>query len=192
MLAAVLALLAGATPSPAPDALQFGLGALSGLAIHEGSHLAFDVAFDAEPRLKGVRFGPLPFFALTHRSGLPRGQEAVISGAGFLSQHVTAEILLTRRGDSGKLSPYAKGLLAFHVGTSVAYAGAAFARHGPFERDTRGLADATRANERVIGALVLAPAVFDTWRYFRPKSRAARWGSRMSKAAFVGFVAFKR
>ena len=60
-----------------------------------------------------------------------------------------------------------------------------------YERDTRGIATATGTDERVIGALVLAPAAFDTWRYFRPESRAARWGSRLSKVAFLGVILFK-
>ncbi len=165
---------------------------MSGFAIHEASHLILDIAFAAEPRLKGVTFGPLPFFAITHRSNLPPGREALISGAGFLSQHVTSEIVLSRRAAGDELSNFEKGALTFHVATSVAYAGAAFARYGPFERDTRGLAFAIDADERLVGALVLAPAALDTWRYLRPNSRAARWGSRLAKAAFLGVIAFKR
>ena len=141
--------------------------------------------------MKGVSFGPIPFFALTHRSNLAPRREALISGAGFVSQYIFSEAALTRRADGDALSAFEKGGLAFHVGTSVAYAGAALARYGPFERDTRGIAEATRSDERLIGLLVLAPAAFDTWRYLRPKSRAARWGSRAAKAAFIGVIALK-
>ena len=169
----------------------FIAGAASGFAIHEGSHFVLDIAFDAKPRLKGVSFGPIPFFAVTHRSGLPSHEEAFISGAGFLSQQITSEIVLTRRAPDQEISPFEKGLLAFHVATSVAYAGAAFARYGPYERDTRGIADATHTDERMIGALVLAPAVFDAWRYKRPNSKVAIWGSRISKAAYFAVIAFK-
>ena len=169
----------------------FIAGAASGFAIHEGSHLILDLAFDTEPRLKGVSFGPIPFFALTHSSDTAAHEEALISGAGFVSQHVTSEIVLTRRTPGDSISPFEKGLLSFHVATSVAYAGAAFAGYGPYERDTRGIADATGTDERVIGALVLAPAAFDTWRYLRPNSKAAKWGSRLSKVAFLGVLLFK-
>ena len=169
----------------------FVAGAASGFAIHEASHLVFDLAFEAEPRLKGVSFGPIPFFALTHQSGLPPGQEALISGGGFVSQHVTSEIILSRRKGDAPVSAFDRGLLAFHVATSVAYAGAAFAQYGPFERDTRGIAEATGTDERLIGALVLAPAVFDTWRCLRPASRTARWGSRLAKLGFLGVIVFK-
>ncbi len=167
-------------------------GAASGLAIHEVSHLSLDLAFDARPRLKGVSFGPIPFFAITHRSGLPPRREALISGAGFFSQHVTSEVILSRRHEDSTVSAFNRGALAFHVATSVAYAGAAFARYGPAERDTRGIAEATGSDERLIGALVLAPAAFDAWRYLRPHSRTARWGSRLAKLGFLGVIAFKK
>ncbi len=198
MTRAVKAALAALLVLGAPTAQAGGFwkpfiaGAVSGLAIHEGSHLALDIAFDADPRLKGVRFGPIPFFAITHRGNLSPRREALVSGAGFLSQHVVSEIVLSRLGAEESLSPFGKGLLAFHVATSAAYAGAAFSRYGPFERDTRGVADATRTDERLIGALILAPAAFDTWRFFRPRSRVARWGSRLGKAAFLGVIAFKK
>ncbi|MEO8499546.1 MAG: hypothetical protein ABI565_01430 [Vicinamibacteria bacterium] len=170
----------------------FLAGAASGFVIHEGSHLVLDIAFDARPRLKGVRFGPIRFFAVTHRSDVPPGREALISGAGFFSQHLTSEIVLSRPDPREPGHAFEKGALAFHVATSVAYAGAALARYGPFERDTRGIADATRSDERLIGVLVLAPAAFDTWRYLRPNSRAARWGSRLAKAGFLGVIVLKK
>ena len=78
-----------------------------------------------------------------------------------------------------------KGVLAFNVATSAAYAGAAFARTGPHERDTRGIADAARIDERWVGAMMLAPAVLDAWRYLHPEARWAAWTSRGLKAGFV-------
>ena len=186
------ALLTLAPRAPGGDFWKpFIAGAASGLAIHEASHLVLDIAFDAEPRLKGVHFGPIPFFALTHRSNLPPRREALISGAGFVSQHVMSEVILSHRKPGDSVSAFEKGALAFHVATSVAYAGAAFARYGPYERDTRGIAGATASDERVIGALVLAPAAFDAWRYLRPASREARWGSRLAKAGFLAVLVFK-
>ena len=176
MTKAVRAALAALQALAAPTAHAGGFwrpfiaGAVSGFAIHEGSHLALDIAFDADPRLKGVRFGPIPFFAITHRGNLSPRREALVSGAGFLSQHVVSEIALSRRGLDEGASPFGKGLLAFHVATSAAYAGAAFSRYGPFEPDTRGVADATGTDERLTGALILAPAAFDAWRYVRPRS----------------------
>jgi hypothetical protein len=134
----------------------------------------------------------VPFFAVTHDSGLPDGRESLISGAGFFSQHLTSEVILTRRAVDAPLSSFEKGALAFHVATSTGYAVAAFAKYGPYERDTRGLADSLHVDERLVGAFVLAPAAFDAWRYFRPKSRVARWGSRISKVAYVGLLFARR
>lgn len=169
----------------------FVAGAISAFALHEASHLSLDIAFDAGPRLEGVSFGPIPFFALTHRSNIPPRREALISGAGFVSQHVMSEVILSRRAPGGSASAFEKGALVFHAATSLAYAGAALSRYGPYERDTRGIADATGSDERLVGVLVLAPAVFDSWRYLRPNSKAARWGSRLAKAGFLGVLAFK-
>ena len=72
--------------------------------------------------------------------------------------------------------------------TSVAYAGAAFGRTGPFERDTRGIADSTGVDERWIGAIILAPAVLDSWRYFHPESRTAVWLSRGVKIGMIVLI----
>lgn len=101
-------------------------------------------------------------------------------------QHVENEWLLTRRPRLRReKSAFRKGMFTFNVLASVAYAGAAFTRTGPYERDTRGMADASRVDERVIGAIVLAPALLDAWRYFHPGSTWAAWTSRGAKAGMV-------
>ena len=69
--------------------------------------------------------------------------------------------------------------------TSVGYAGAAFARTGPLERDTRGMAAAAHIREPWIGGIVLAPAVLDGWRYFDPDARWPVWASRAAKIGGV-------
>jgi hypothetical protein len=56
------------------------------------------------------------------------------------------------------------------------------------ERDTRGMAASTGIDERIIGAIVLAPAVIDAYRYFRGDSRWAPWTSRALKAGSVMLV----
>ena len=78
-----------------------------------------------------------------------------------------------------------KGLLAFNVVTSVIYSGAAFVRRGPLERDTRGMALSADVDEPWIGVTVLAPAVLDAARYYRPNSRVLRWASRAAKVGGV-------
>ena len=167
----------------------FIAGGAVGLTAHEGGHLLFDVAFDAEPRFRRVEFHGIPFFALTHRGGLPPGQEFAISSAGFWVQHASNEWLLSRRPRLREArAPLLKGWLAFNVLASGAYAGAAFLRTGPPERDTFGMATSGNLDERWIGVVVLAPAVFDTWRYFEPESRAAVWLSRAAKIGGVLLV----
>jgi hypothetical protein len=85
-------------------------------------------------------------------------------------------------GPSPGPRPVAEGVLAFNVATSAAYAGAAFARTGPYERDTRGIAHSARIDERWVGAMILAPAVLDAWRYFDPDAKWPVWASRGVKA----------
>jgi hypothetical protein len=162
----------------------FVAGGAIGLAAHEGGHLVFDVLFDANPGVRRVDFHGIPFFAITHRSDLPPGKEFTISSAGFWVQHLGNEWVLTKRPRlRHERAPLVKGLVAFNVLASGAYAGAAFFKTGPSERDTRGMADSSNLDERWIGLAILAPAVLDSWRYFRPESRAATW---MSRAAKVG------
>src|SRR5262249_10070570 len=67
----------------------FLAGVVVGLAAHESGHVLFDVIFDADPGVKRVEFNGIPFFAITHRSGLPPREEFTISSAGFWVQHAT-------------------------------------------------------------------------------------------------------
>jgi hypothetical protein len=164
-------------------------GIVVGLVAHESGHLLFDVVFDADPGIKRVEFHGIPFFAITHRSDLSSREEFTISSAGFWVQEATNEWLLTTRpGLRREQAPLAKGVFAFNIGASAMYSVAAFARTGPPERDTRGMAESARIDERWIGAVVLAPAVFDTWRYFDPDSRWAVWLSRAAKVGSVLLV----
>ncbi len=180
--------------SPAPESrpssiAKFLAGGALGLVTHESGHLLFDAVFDAGPGLRRVDFHGIPFFAITHRTGLPRHQEFTISSSGFWVQHAENEWLLSRRRDFRQTrAPLAKGVFAFNVLASVAYSGAAFWKTGPVERDTRGMAESARLDERWIGAFVLAPALLDAWRYFHPDARWAAWTSRGVKIGLVVMV----
>jgi hypothetical protein len=169
--------------------VKFLVGSALALTMHEGGHLAFDVAFDAHPAVKHVHFGPFPFFAVTHRSDMPPRQEFTISSAGFWVQEATNEWLLTRRPAlRDDHAPFAKGMFAFNVLNSIGYAVVAFAQAGPVERDTRGIAAAIGLDEPLIGGVVLAPAILDAYRYYRPHARWAIWASRAVKAGSVLLV----
>ncbi|MCC7416226.1 MAG: hypothetical protein IT176_03725 [Acidobacteria bacterium] len=170
------------------DAVTFVAGGAAAFGMHEGAHLVFDAAFDADPSLKRVHFGPVPFFAIAHR-GLTPAREIAVSSAGLWTQHATSEWLLTRRpGLRAADAPFARGLLAFDVLASGGYGLVALARAGPFERDTRGIADAARVDERIVGTLALAPAILDAYRYWHPDSRWAVWTSRLVKAGSVALI----
>ena len=184
-IAAVLCCTSAPVHAQTADVLQFFAGAALGLGMHESGHLILDEAFGAHPGVRKVSAGFIPFFAITHDSVTPL-KEFTISSAGFWVQHAGTELLLSRRPDlRTEHAPVVKGILAFNVLTSVMYAGAAFARKGPSERDTRGMAVSADIAEPWIGVSILAPAVLDGARYFRPRSRALRWASRGSKVAGV-------
>ncbi len=179
----VVALCAGSSSLSAQsiDVARFFVGAAVGLGLHESAHVIVDEAYGANPGVRKVSAGFIPFFAITHEPVTPV-KEFTISSAGFWAQHIGSEVLLSRRPHlHAEHAPMLKGLLAFNVVTSGIYAGAAFVQHGPAERDTRGMALSAGVDEPWIGATVLAPAVLDAARYYRPDSRVLIWASRAAK-----------
>lgn len=184
--AAAAAMLVLVLPPPAAaqsagEIARLLAGGALALGVHEAGHVTMDLALGATPGLNGVRFGPLPFFAITHEPVTP-GREFAISSAGFWTQHASSELILSRRPNlRQEHAPVLKGMLAFNVLASVAYAGAAFARTGPPERDTRGMAVSAGVPEPAIGALLLIPAVADGARYYKPKATWLVWVSRAAK-----------
>jgi hypothetical protein len=184
-----------ATPTAQQDGItaaatvEFLAGGALAFVTHEGGHLIVDGIFDAGPRIEGIHFGPVPFFAIAHRPDLSPRREFTVSSAGFWTQEATSEWLLTQHPDlRHERAAFKKGMLAFDVLTSVGYGVVAFAKAGPFERDTRGMADAIGVDERAIGAMVIAPAALDAYRYFQPHARWAVWASRAAKVGSVLLV----
>ncbi len=161
-------------------------GAAAGLVAHEGGHLLLNVVFDADPGIRRVDFHGIPFFAISHRGDLSPRREFAVSSAGFWIQHAGSEWLLTTHPNLRRESaPFKKGVFAFNVLASAAYAGAAFAETGPDERDTRGIAVSSRIDEPWVGAMILAPALLDVWRYFDADAKWIVWVSRAVKAGAV-------
>jgi len=173
-------------------ASRFGkviLGGAAGLGLHEGGHLIANWAFEEKVTIKKVDYKGIPFFALSHAPNLSPRREYVVSSAGFWAQYLFSEQILTHHPHlKNEDSPFRKGMLAFHVVTSLVYSGAAFGKTGPLERDTRGMASSRRIDERWIGAIVLAPALLDMYRYFNPDARWATWTSRGVKMGSVVLV----
>lgn len=169
--------------------LLFLAGGATGFAMHESGHVVLDLAMGVPPGLKKVTFGPIPFFAVTHDPVSPP-REFAISSAGFWVQEATNEILLARHmGAPHSLrdedAMFRKGIVAFNVLASVAYAVGAFAEVGPPERDPHGMAVSSGISERVIGGVILTPAVLDAVRYYRPDDAWVRWVSRAAKVGGV-------
>ncbi len=173
-------------------ASKFGkvmLGGAAGLGLHEGGHLVANWAFNEKVTVKKVDFKGIPFVALSHAPDLSPRREYVVSSAGFWAQYLYSEQILTHHPNlKDEPRPFLKGMLTFHVVTSLMYAGAAFGKIGPFERDTRGMAVSRRIGERWIGAMVLAPALLDLYRYFNPDAQWAAWTSRGVKMGSVALV----
>lgn len=180
-----------AQSTPVRTALVFLAGGAVGLGLHEAGHVVLSASLGASPRIRGLDYGPIPFFVIRH-DPVSRRSEFVISSAGFWMQHAGSEWLLTTRPHlRQEPAPLAKGLLAFNVGASVVYGVAAFSRFGPPERDTRGMAVSLGKDgvaEPAIGLLVLAPAALDAYRYARPEARWATWTSRSLKLAAVALT----
>ena len=165
------------------------LGGAAGLGLHESGHLVANWAFDEKVVVKKVDYKGIPFFALSHAPDLSPRREYVVSSAGFWAQYLYSEQILTHHPDlKDEQSPVRKGMLTFHVVTSLVYAGAAFGTTGPIERDTRGMASSRRLSERWIGVMVLAPALLDAYRYFNPDARWATWTSRGVKVGSVALI----
>jgi hypothetical protein len=180
---------AGETHKGARGVFKFLGGAVLGLAAHESGHLTLDLALGTDPYVKKVDFSGIPFLAITYRRDVSQRETFAIASAGFWVQHGLSEWILTRSPDVRlSRSPTAKGFLAFHVGSSLAYAGVAFAHAGPPERDTRGMARSLRVDERRVGVALLVPAALDVYRYYHPRSPWAPWASRAAKLALVLLV----
>jgi hypothetical protein len=168
--------------------VKFLTGGGAAFLEHEADHLLFDVLFDARPYLETIHFGAIPFFAVAHQSISPR-REFVVSSAGFWTQEATSEWLLTRRPDlRHEHAPFEKGAFAFDVLASIGYGTVAMFKAGPVERDTRGMADSIGVDERIVGAIVMTPAILDAYRYVNPDARWPVWTSRLVKIGSVLLV----
>ena len=175
---------------PVKEGLLFVGGFSAWLFLHESAHMATGAALGAQPRIDRLSI-PLPFIVV-HYDPVSRRREFAIASSGFWMQHLVSEWLLTAQPELRRTAtPFRKGLFSFGVGTSALYAVAALATTGPRERDTRSLATSLGSDgvpEPAAGALILAPAVLDLYRYYRPESGWARWTSRALKALSLGLV----
>ena len=165
--------------------LRFIAGGAAGLVVHEAGHVATGALAGANPGVKRLDYGVIPFFAISH-DAVSRRREYLISSSGFHAQHLANEWLVRR--ESTSKSPFRKGWLTFNLATSAVYTAAAVGTFGPPERDTRGMAVSVGPDgiaEPVFGVLILAPAALDGIRYFKGDPKWARWTSRALKAGLL-------
>jgi hypothetical protein len=193
---------------PSSIARTLGLGSLgfvTGFLAHESGHIAMNLMMGNVPAFEGLLvFGFIPFFAITPRidcrgevctthdgerfAGGPRGKYAIVS-AGFNVQHLTDEVLLTRRPNLRyEDAPYQKGVLAFNVFLSCMYAFGALTTLQDPHGDMAGMTRLSNVHYVPLTFALLAPAAMDTVRYFLPHTqRWSAWVSRGTKVAFIGF-----
>src|SRR5262245_17591256 len=69
------------------DVVRFFAGAAVGLGFHESAHVIADEAFGANPGVRKVSAGFIPFFAITHEPVTPV-KEFIISSAGLWTQDI--------------------------------------------------------------------------------------------------------
>jgi hypothetical protein len=179
-------------------------GAATGFFAHEAGHVFANLVQGNVPKFQPIwGLGFVPFFAIEPRIYCHKGHcekhdgsafhggvagSATITTAGFDVQHITDEILLTRRPNlrTRQVAPYRKGLLAFNVLLSVGYA---ITSSTHIENPQGDVSSTTRVlgyPRAVLAAELMVVAGLDTYRYFWPESRWAPWVSRASKVAFFG------
>ncbi len=197
-----------ATWSDVRDGRSFGwfaAGAISGFLLHEAGHMFANLIQGNVPKFEGILgFGFIPFFTIAPRiycegdrcfkhdgsefwSGA-RGKFAITS-AGYNVQHLTDEIMLSRTPNLRyQVAPFRKGLLTFNVLLSVGYALAALTTIENTQGDLSSSAKLIGFHHAYYASMLLIPAVFDTYRYFRPEAKWAPWVSRTGKVAVLGLV----
>lgn len=171
------------------DAWRFLGGSLLAFGAHELGHVGLNLVFGADPGVKPITVAGLPFFAVTHARPLSRRREYAVAASGLWVQHALDEGILSSRSDIRRAhAPLRKGMLAFDALASALYVGAALARRGPPERDTRTMAATLDLDERWVAVLVAAPLALDLVRYVHPEARWAAWSSRGAKVGLVLLV----
>lgn len=156
---------------------------------HETGHLVTNLLIGSTPRLESVHYGFVPFFTWEPDHKLSDRNHYLTASGGFNAQHLCDEWILTRHPRlKDENNPYFKGMLTFSYWLSVGYGLNALTGGGPDKRDTKGMADAARVSEALIGVLVLSPALLDAYRYNHPGARWARRASRAVKLLTLGLA----
>jgi len=168
---------------------DFWGGAGAAFLGHETGHLLTNLLVGSTPRIQSVHYGFLPFFTWEPDHKLCDRNHYLTASGGFNAQHLFDEWILTHHPHlKDENNPYFKGMLTFSYWLSIGYGLNAFTGNGPDKRDTKGMAEAARISEGLIGVLVLTPALLDAYRYNHPDARWARNASRAVKLLTIGLA----
>ncbi len=174
------------------DYFWFAGGAATAFVVHEVSHLSMDLFLGKKVNVEKVKLGPFPFFSLTACCNLSRDEEWLIASAGFVSQQMSSELILSLAPRlRAERRPFLKGVLMFDILLSVGYAISGFANAGPPSSDVMTMSRAMQVEPWKIGLMLTAPAVIDLVRYFAPNLSFAPWVSIQTKVLVAGaFLTF--
>jgi hypothetical protein len=169
------------------DYAWFALGAASAFVGHEMGHMMMDAFQGKSVKFVRVSLGPIPFFAIQPCCNLTHAQEYQIASAGFVVGDVSSELILQIAPRiRSRRHAFLKGALMFDILLAAGYAITGFAGIGPAQSDVNTMARGAQVPQWEIGALLIAPAALDMYRYFVPRSIWAPWTSISAKALLLG------
>jgi len=185
----------------------WAFGAATAFFAHEGTHIFANLVQGNVPKIQPIwGLGFAPFFAIEPRIHCdPHGHcvkhngeafhggvggAAAITSGGLNMQHLTDEILLTRRPylRTRQVAPFRKGMFAFNILLSVGYAITSITGIENQQGDVTSSTRYMGYPKQIYAAEIAVIAALDTYRYFVPNSRWAPWVSRASKVGFFGMV----
>jgi hypothetical protein len=177
------------------DWAWFALGALSGFVGHETGHIATDFMTGHHPKFVETHLGKIPFFAIQPCcTNLSHAAEYTIASAGFAVGDLSSELILQIQPRlRSRRSAYLKGVLIFDEVLAIGYAVSGFLEVkypnlGPPQSDINSMARSLGIQPWQVGIYLIAPAILDLYRYFRPRSNFAPWMGVQSKLLMVGLV----
>ncbi len=180
-------------------------GIFTAFLLHESGHILTNLAYRNVPTISRVTFaGFIPFFSIDpgivcssggcvdgdgKRFKGGRSGKYLITSAGFLTQAVINEIILTHDPKIRyHYKPFQKGMLLFNTSLSFGYAIANWLRIEPPAGDIQGMSSASGLKGDLVALLVIIPAALDLYRYLHPEAKWVPWVSRVSKASLFGIA----
>lgn len=187
----------------AEEIARFVAGGATGFVLHESAHALAAESLGIDVRLE-FQSRPVPFPVVRYnliqtedalgntqyvdrkRTHIANGaqKQLAIASAGINSQNITSEWILTLHPRlREEQRPFLKGMLAFDILTSIAYALGGRRNRGG---DVYQMSEALGVHNKFVAGLILAPAAIDLYRYYYPESSWTPWISRGAKSYLLG------